>query len=47
MNQVQVLEKMLKDILRWSSRATESHTELIANEHITPKAGSLGEIASL
>lgn len=47
MNQVQVLEKMLKDILQWSSRATESHTELTVNEHITPKAGPLGEIASL
>lgn len=47
MNQLQVLEKMLKDILRWSSRAAKSHTELTINKHITPKAGPLGEIASL
>ena len=47
MNQLQVLEKMLKDILRWSSRAAKSHTELTINEHVTPKAGPLGEIASL
>ena len=47
MNQLQVLEKMLKDILLWSSRAAKSHTELTVNEHITPKTGPLGEIASL
>ena len=40
-------EKMLKNILRWSSGAAKSHTKLTVNKHITPKAGPLKESESL
>lgn len=47
MKEFRVQEKMLKNILRWSSGAAKRHTKLVVNKHVTPKAGPLKESESL